>query len=314
MFLYGKRLNWPDHYGTTGVKLYVWMAAQSVTPSFVELSDFEVGSGEDNEDCQEIELFENDELLTSSAPLLRARPQKVFGPTYVSGSATVHQGDVIQNISLTIKRLFLPPSNHNNTVRSGLRKLRVKNDRKKRCIRIEAQDLSSSLARTSTDDSDTTLVEIPQDWLASHIHEDMSCDIAACVCECHRSQRSLKEGLLGGMVRLKAARFDRNHVCERDGRIDYIKYISVWLPEWMAVRRLIEVTTNRSTGTWWLPSLPKLVGDQAIFHYASTGDSVELQRLLIGTIQTKGRRFDPNVVRQENGWTPLHVRTCPVPS
>lgn len=158
-----------------------------------------------------------------------------------------------------------------------------------------------------------TLVEdIPLDWLSDHISEDLTCDISKCICECHQSKRVTAEGFLGVKLYTKEAQFDPGHRCQRDGRIDYIKTIAIWLPKWMATKRLVQITKNRNLGAWWLPNLPKLVGDQAIFHYASTGNKTAMKQLLRGSSRTGGIRFDPNVIRQENGWTPLHVRTNPL--
>lgn len=240
----------------------------------------------------------------------------IFNNISIGGSAVAHLGDVIyQNITQINCQYFSQPHDPDCKCRESLAKLEDTIERTRQDVRTgkaRQQDDTGldSLTILQSHDSDTTLSEdIPLDWLSDHIFEDFTCDISKCICECHRSKRVTKESIFGRGIYIKEARFDRLHKCERDGKIDYIRTIAFWLPEWMATKRLVQVTKNRNLGAWWLPNLPKLVGDQEIFHYASTGNKVALQQLLRGSTKTKGMRFDPNVIRQENGWTPLHVST-----
>lgn len=257
-------------------------------------------------------IFMDDELNEDDSMIPNL--PRIYSNIKVTGSASAHFGDVVQRHILQINRLYLSQSSgsrrrHKRTPR----KLNVKTDRRRKCVHIEEERQQeecgpSLLTPWQTHRSGDTLIDdIPWDWLSDHVFEDFSCDVSSCVCECHQSRCVTVEGSFGRMTKTKVARYDDGHRCEHDGKIDYIRNIAIWLPKWLAVKRIIQITTNCSTGTWWLPSLPKLIGDQAIFHYASTGNDKALQRLLSGSVQTKGRRFDPNVIRQENGWTPLHV-------
>lgn len=258
-----------------------------------------------------------DMYLDEDNPSSLSVPQ-IFGNINVSGRAFAHLGDINnQNFFKINCQCFSQSHGSNFNCREWLGKLKTTTDQAGHYVHIERkladEDISlTPLTTLNSHGSGMTLVEdVPLDWLSDHIFEDFTCDISRCICECHQSKRVTTEGLLGGGLYIKEARFDPGHQCQRDGKIDYIRTLAIWLPKWIAIKRLVQVTKNRSLGTWWLPDLPKLVGDQAIFHYASTGNKTAMQQLLRGSTGTKGIRFDPNVIRQENGWTALHVCTIP---